>query len=192
MIGPKSQKANITSFTNAISERGYYYYAIYIEGLNGMISDASIVSPALSYWLGDVNGTPDGEVDIDDIGLFSAAWNTTPTGSILDVGPTSDYSRNALPTPDGAIGFEDLMIFAMNYENTNYTAYRSENINEPVPIRIDLEVEQKNDEVIATLILQQNSGFVKGVSIPIQFASDLYLYQQKQEISGRTEHSSII
>lgn len=169
----KITKANITSFTNTGMSRGYYYYAIYLEGLNGMISEPSVVSPALSYWLGDVNATPDGVVIGADIGLFSAAWNTTATGSILDVGPTSDYSRNALPTPDGAIGFEDLMIFAMNYENTNYTVYRSGKNNEPVPIRIELEVEQANDEVIARLILQQNSGFVKGVSIPIQFASDL-------------------
>ncbi|MCF7813744.1 MAG: T9SS type A sorting domain-containing protein [Candidatus Cloacimonetes bacterium] len=169
----KLTKANITSYTDTGMDRDYYYYAIYIEGLNGMPSAASTVSPALSYWLGDVNATPDGVVTSDDISLFSAAWNTTPSGSILDVGPTADNSRNALPEPDGAIDFEDLMIFAMNYENTNYTAYRSEHIYDPVPIRIDLELEYLNDEIVAKLILNQNNGFVKGVSIPIQFGSDL-------------------
>ncbi len=169
----KITKANITEFTNTISSRGYYYYAIYVEGLNGNISAASDVSAALSYWLGDVDPPPDGDVDADDIALFSAAWNTTPTGSILDVGPTADYSRNALPQPDNAIDFEDLMIFAMNYENTNYTVYRSEYPNEPVPIEIELEYLQVNDEIIASLTLHGNTGFVKGLSIPIQFGAGL-------------------
>jgi hypothetical protein len=33
----------------------------------------------------------------------------------LDVGPTTDYSVNARPTTDNKVNFEDLMMFAINY-----------------------------------------------------------------------------
>ena len=171
----KVTKADITSFTNTLDTRGFYYYVIYAEGLNGLAVNPSVVSPALSYWLGDVNETPDGEVTSLDIALFSPAWNTTASGSILDVGPTSDYSRNALPTPDGAIGFEDLMIFAMNYENTDYSVYTKDEIPASHPIYIDLVTSTVGDQLIAELILDDNDGFVRGLHIPVNYGNGLVL-----------------
>jgi len=173
----KVTKADITSFTNTLDTRGFYYYVLYVEGLNEVISVASVVSPALSYWLGDVNGTPDGEVKSSDIALLGAAWNTTPSGSIRerDVGPTTDHSRNALPEPDDTIDFEDLMIFAMNYENTDYTVYSKKQIPLPQPIFIDIVTSINGNQLIAELFLDDNNGFVRGLHIPVNYGNGLVL-----------------
>jgi len=171
----KVTKADITSFTNTMDTRGFYYYVLYVEGLNEVISVASVVSPALSYWLGDVNGTPDGEVKSSDIALLGGSWNLTPTGSILDVGPTTDNSRNARPVPDHAIDFEDLMIFAMNYENTDYTVYSKKQIPLPQPIFIDIVTSINGNQLIAELILDDNNGFVRGLHIPVNYGNGLVL-----------------
>jgi len=171
----KVTKADITSFTNTLDTRGFYYYVLYVEGSNEVISAASVVSPSLSYWLGDIDATPDGEVKSSDIALLGAAWNTTPTGSILDVGPTTDNSRNARPVPDNAIDFEDLMIFAMNYENTDYTVYSKKQIPLPQPIFIDIVTSINGNQLIAELILDDNNGFVRGLHIPVNYGNGLVL-----------------
>jgi len=84
---------------------------------------------ALSYWPGDVNATC--AVDVGDIALLSGVWGLSSGDSdwialqanYKDVGPTVGNFRLGRPTPDANINIEDLMIFAMNYDNTNYNTY---------------------------------------------------------------------
>jgi hypothetical protein len=38
---------------------------------------------------------------------------------MLDVGPTTDFSVDARPTTDNRVQFEDLMVFAMNYDQVS-------------------------------------------------------------------------
>jgi len=169
-----------TSYTHNPGVRGYYYYYIFAEDLAGNYSPVSELRESISYWPGDVNGTPDGLVTADDITLLGSVWGlTNASGSFVDtydVGPSIGRLRRGRPTPDGRINIEDLMMFSMNYMNTNYTAYpRSTNDSKPDPVRIDIEQEILGNELIVRLILSENNGLVKGLNIPLEIGSGLEL-----------------
>jgi len=80
---------------------------------------------ATNYWLGDVSegGGPvyDGEVDIWDVtqlgDTFDLESGEPGFDAECDIGPTDDTSEVGIPLPDRVIGFEDLMIFAIQFEN---------------------------------------------------------------------------
>jgi hypothetical protein len=169
-----------TTYTHAPAVRGYYYYYIFAEDLAGNYSPVSELRESISYWPGDVNETPDGLVTADDITLLGSVWGlTNASGSFVDtydVGPSIGRLRRGRPTPDGRINIEDLMMFSMNYMNTNYTAYpRSTNDSKPDPVRIDIEQEILGNELIVRLILSENNGLVKGLNIPLEIGSGLEL-----------------
>jgi len=134
------------------------------------------VKESISYWPGDVS--IDSNVDVNDIAILSAAWGTEDGdqswNNYCDVGPTTNNGRRSRPIPDNSIDIEDLMIFAMNYNNTDYTVY-DRTYDETNPIRIDLITESNGDQLIAYLMLSDNGGFVKGLNIPIRFGSGLSL-----------------
>lgn len=108
------------------SERGFWYYVVFTTDTSGNVSAASNLSAgSLNYHLGDVSdgvtpGQGDNEVSTGDVSLLgSTYWLSDGEDGFLnycDVGPTTDYSEDGRPTPDDLIGFEDLMIFGMNYE----------------------------------------------------------------------------
>ncbi len=165
-----------TTYTHAPAVRGYYYYYIFAEDLAGNYSPVSELRESISYWPGDVNETPDGLVNSDDIVLLGSVWGQTAGISTFDVGPSIGRLRRGRPTPDGRINIEDLMMFSMNYMNTNYTAYpRSTNDSKPDPVRIDIEQEILGNELIVRLILSENNGLVKGLNIPLEIGSGLEL-----------------
>src|SRR5262249_23159310 len=75
--------------------------------------------------LGDVSdgsnpGQGDNHVDLADISLLGAHYGLSGAAvapyAYLDVGPTSDTTVNGRPTTDHSIEFEDLMMFALNFE----------------------------------------------------------------------------
>ncbi|MCK4311663.1 MAG: right-handed parallel beta-helix repeat-containing protein, partial [Candidatus Cloacimonetes bacterium] len=166
-------------YTYTGMSRGYYYFVIYVEDVAGnMSTHPASYKASVSYWPGDVDADP-GDVDAADIALLSAVWGLehgeTGWNNVIDVGPTTDYGRHSRPTPDDDIDIEDLMIFAMNYLNTDYTVYTRDDIPDPVPIQIELEYEQIENQIIAELILGENTGFVKGLNIPVSYGSGLAL-----------------
>jgi len=165
-------------------ERGYYYITVYVEDASGNISAAPAAPfyrESISYWPGDVTGSANGivhTVTSADIALLSGAWGShdgQPSFSnIVDVGPTVDNARRSRPTPDNVINIEDLMIFAMNYNNTVYTYYpRDPNAPQIVPIRIELLSRYENNELVVDLSLAQNAGFVRALNIPISYGEGL-------------------
>jgi hypothetical protein len=156
--------------------RGYYYFTIYGEAANGQMSEAPadpFYRESISYWPGDVSAI-DGTVVSSDIALLTANWGLTPGNPIVDVGPSTDYARRSRPMPDNLINIEDLMMFAMNYDNTDYEYY-PRIFPDAEPITIAMNAHSVADVLTLTLELGGNTGFVKGLDIPIAYGSGLQL-----------------
>ena len=91
-----------------------------------------------NYYLGDTHpadDTGDGEVGILDITNLGDAYGLPMpdvTHDAVNVGPTDDYTRFGLPTPDAIIGFQDLMVYAMNFGEVVPTLKSMDAVSDPV------------------------------------------------------------
>ena len=164
-------------------ERGYYYVTIFAQDAAGNMSEAPeapFYRESISYWPGDV--VVEGQVLDNDVAMLTGAWGRGVTSNlpwddaynVIDVGPSTDYMRRSRPTPDNKIDIEDLMMFAMNYYNTNYTNY-IRNFPETNPIEISLNSQSAADQLVVELVLDGNAGFVKGLNIPVSYGNGLHL-----------------
>ncbi len=107
------------------ASRDFYYYVAYGRDACGNTSPVSaLVGGVLDYHLGDVSdgvtpGQGDNTVNSADASLlgahYGAAGGALAGFEYLDVGPTTNLSTNARPTPDGVVEFEDLLMFVLNY-----------------------------------------------------------------------------
>jgi len=105
--------------------RDVWYYVAFVEDGCGNVSAVSNkTGGTLNYHLGDVSdgvtlGKGNNRVFTEDMTLLGAHYGIglVPGDpfNYLDVGPTTDYSVNARPTTDNRVQFEDLMMFAINY-----------------------------------------------------------------------------
>ncbi len=102
--------------------RCIYWYEVFVQDAAGNWSAPAAANDlAASYLLGDVVGG-DGVIDLPyDVGNGLALCYGTGDGepgynNDCDVGPTGDYSGDGVPQTDDDIDFEDLMIFALNYD----------------------------------------------------------------------------
>jgi hypothetical protein len=118
------------SFANTYNDRGVYDYklSMYDCASDSLLSN---LASSTNYFLGDWHGGPasyDGAVCEEDLTISLAGFYGTvsdPGATIgtweagdsdeLDVAPTSNSTAFGLPNPDGRINFEDLVIFAINY-----------------------------------------------------------------------------
>lgn len=91
--------------------------------------------------------------------------------------------------PDGKIDFDDMMMFAMNYENTDYEWY-PRNEAETDPVSIALAYQDLGGMLQVNLYLDGNNGFVTGLDIPVAFGSGLSL--QNVEIGDVWPESSLL
>jgi hypothetical protein len=100
--------------------RNVYYYTIFSFDAVGNYSTAStaVQGMATNYWLGDIDG--DGSVGMSDLVAFSTAFGAVQGGQgwnpFCDFGPSDTGLGVGIPLPDDGIDFEDLMIFALNYD----------------------------------------------------------------------------
>ncbi|MEZ4652044.1 MAG: hypothetical protein R3E12_00150 [Candidatus Eisenbacteria bacterium] len=105
--------------------RDYWYYVAFVVSPCDLISAPSnMTGGTLNYHLGDVSDgvTPcqgDNSVGSIDISFLGANYFTSGPGvdpvNCLDVGPTDDFTPDGLPQTDNVIGFEDLLMFAINF-----------------------------------------------------------------------------
>jgi hypothetical protein len=113
--------------TDEPSARDFYYYVAFVHGAGANVSAASNQpAGALNYHLGDVTdgataGQGNNAVNTADISLLGAHYGLSGAVAVapfayLDVGPTTDFSTLARPTTDNEIDFEDLVLFAIDYE----------------------------------------------------------------------------
>jgi len=114
---------NATSYNDAGAPRGIYWYELFAVDAAGNVGpQADNYVRATNYFLGDFDA--DGQVSgTGDLSPFGGVYgNTWPVGthyppeSFFDIGPTDDFSGLGLPTTDNTVGFEDLMILALNYD----------------------------------------------------------------------------
>jgi len=106
--------------------RDQVYYVAFAKDACGNASAVSNrTAGVLDYLLGDVS---DGQsqtcgannvVDTGDVSLLGAHYGATLAPgdpfACLDVGPTVDGAPSSRPTPDGVLGFEDLMVLGLHY-----------------------------------------------------------------------------
>ena len=114
------------AYTDNETVRGVYYYEIFAMDAAGNYGPpAADAVWVMNYWLGDVSDGVyaqfDGEVEVADVTALGSYFGLTNIGlnhpgNHVDVGPTHDNSRLGIPETDDSIDFEDLMIFAMNYQ----------------------------------------------------------------------------
>ena len=99
-----------------------YSFSIWTLSNYGLYSATPNVDvSATNYILGDFYTTPDGCIKFgDEFGALAVAYNSIfgdPNfNQYLDIGPTIDATPSGYPVPDQAIDFEDLVIFALNYD----------------------------------------------------------------------------
>ena len=119
----------VTSGTTAdwpVAGRDIYYVAgfVYDQVLQYSAAGTENQGRATNYWLGDVAGPSgvDGIVDVlHDITQLGDTYGLPDTDldfdEFCDVGPTDTGSPRGIPLPnnDHEIGFEDMMVFALNY-----------------------------------------------------------------------------
>ncbi|MBZ0269630.1 T9SS type A sorting domain-containing protein [bacterium] len=160
--------------------RDFWYYVVFTEdGCNNVSAASNMTGGVLNYHLGDVsNGGTPGQgnnvvtgVDLSLLGSFYGAF--ADSVNYLDVGPTTDFSADARPVTDNLIGFEDLMMFAINHGAVSRIG--ADGIVEvpsdherPV---LDLIVE-RGQEITARLVLRNHEAAVKGIHAVLTFDSD--------------------
>lgn len=107
------------------STRDVYHYHAFTVDAAGNASVPSNDARATSYWLGDLAGSGglgdyDGSVYYEDLSVFSNAYGTSEGDTYYepeaDWGPTYTYSPKGIPTTDNQVEFEDLSIFAINFD----------------------------------------------------------------------------
>ena len=171
-----------TSATDAVVPRDIHYYQAFCYDIARNYGPAAATARDLStnYWLGDVAagwGTwgQNGLVNDNDLNNLGGTYYVNSPGAPdeeCDVGPTvhPDYGRVGLPKPDDFVGFEDLMIFSMNY------AVVAPRVMPLLPgpaegaLTLSLaEVTRVADEVEVALRLNGNTGVVKGLSAAVRY-----------------------
>jgi len=121
-----------TGTTDAPGARDFYYYVAFVTDPYGTHSPVSNrTGGTLDYALGDVSdgatpGSGDNRVNLLDISLLGSVYGRVlvhgDAYSYLDVGPTTDASVNGRPVTDYRVNFEDLIIFALNFNQVSAPA----------------------------------------------------------------------
>ncbi|MCK5597315.1 MAG: hypothetical protein KAJ04_07690, partial [Candidatus Eisenbacteria sp.] len=184
LFGTNVYIGGATSATDAVVDRNIYYYQAFCFDIARNYGAAEVAGAsadlATNYWLGDVAAEMgvwgyNGLVNDNDIDKLGSAYHAAPAGSPqngMDVGPTVHpiFGRLGLPTPDDFVGFEDLMVFAMNYGVVSTRVVPL--LSEPVEGQLALSLEGISSDAAGTvelaLRLEGNTGEVKGVSAVLE------------------------
>jgi hypothetical protein len=163
--------ATDTSYPDEPPTRDFWYYvAVADDGCNA----SGVTAPTdgtLNYHLGDVAGAVPGDNKVltADISALGSGYGTVDGDPYyvadLDVGPTTDYSVDALPTTDNQIQFEDLMMFAINYAQVGKGAPA------PTPAafnEVTLKVLEADEQLSVEIHLAAD-GSLQGVSVPLRW-----------------------
>jgi hypothetical protein len=117
---PSNPLASALTFTDKPPARGFWYYIMKFTDPCNLSVLSNMTTGTLDYLLGDVsgvNGVGDNTVNAADASALGFAYGSTPTAAnaYLDFGPTETHTPDGIPHPDDFIGFEDLIIYSMNF-----------------------------------------------------------------------------
>jgi hypothetical protein len=174
-----------SSYEDLTSLRDFYYYVAVVTDQYGSHSTVSnMTTGTLNYHLGDVVDPADsllaGDnlVDVADVSLLGAHYGTSLVAgsrySVLDVGPTADYSANTLPTTDNALDFEDLVVFAMTFARVSAPQASMQ----PVAADRDELLLESVDRVVADKDVQvslrlRSTGAVQGLAMRLSWDTEV-------------------
>jgi glucose/arabinose dehydrogenase len=179
--------------------RDYWYYVVFTWDACGNISAVSNqTTGTLNYHLGDVADGISGCVGDNAVGTADVSFLGANYGialgagdplACLDVGPTADFSVDALPTTDNNINFEDLILFAINFGGVSKALPP---VSMDTGSRDELSVETAGEVIpgrtITSHLFMRGSGRVLGLSArlswdsavvkPVGFQAGSWLQQQ--------------
>lgn len=104
--------------------RDHWSYVAFVQDACGNNSAVSNRSSALNYFLGDFTdgvtlGQGNNLVSTEDLSALGARYGACQGNPLfvpdLDIGPTTDMTVQARPTPDNCLNFEELVLLAVNY-----------------------------------------------------------------------------
>jgi len=197
--GTGTSFSDVSDLSN--STRDIYHYAAFTVDNAGNISSPSTGSRATSYWLGDVAGTGglgayDGLVYFQDLLILSNCyWKLDGEANYepqFDIGPTDNGSPFGIPTTDNAINFEDLVIFAINFNTVAPLPRIVPLFSGPEQIGLlGLSLETSDnltigEEFTVQVSLINNPGIVKGIHCAVPYDSD------KLELVGIAQSRELI
>jgi YVTN family beta-propeller protein len=168
-----------STFVDNLGSRDAWYYVAFARDACGNVSPVSVrTSGTLDYTLGDVTngvvrGAGDGTVTLADVSLLGAHYSArvAPGDSVayLDVGPTTTGGVDGRPLTDGKLNFEDMMIFAINFEAVSPAPQAAA---EPVAVRDDAFWLEAPEQVVAggtcrVRVMGRGSGAMQGFSLQL-------------------------
>lgn len=115
------------------NKRGVYYYEVFaIDAVGNASAVTASNTRATNYWLGDVADL-DGSVGVFDITVLGASFGESEGdgnyNNNCDYGPTDDGGPMGVPLTDNTVGFEDLMIVAMNFGEVSDAGKSQDNLS---------------------------------------------------------------
>ncbi|MFH1843685.1 MAG: DUF1349 domain-containing protein [bacterium] len=171
-----SLPATANSYTDDPPTRDYWYYVAFVTDGCGNVSVVSNrAGGVLNYFLGDVSngstpGTGNNTVSNEDLLLLSGNYGTVllPDDSVnyLDVGPTTTPDPASLPQTDDRVDFEDMMIFALNFDLPGGLP------DPPAPVAnnelaLNIPPPPAVGQTFEATVTFTGDGHVQGLSIPV-------------------------
>ncbi|MCC6963892.1 MAG: T9SS type A sorting domain-containing protein [candidate division Zixibacteria bacterium] len=174
---------DVMGLSNATRDIYYFGAFAYDAAGNYSVAAPSAQARSTSYWLGDLAneavtlGAFDGLVYFGDLVHFSSTYglNEGDGGYIshADFGPTHNNSPKGIPMPDDKVEFEDLAIFAINFDDVVPMAAKSSpHLTGVAPLPytgMTLESRATTDGYLVDLVLANGNNDAKSLLAEITY-----------------------
>jgi hypothetical protein len=176
-VGMTNIHGTTASFDAADHQRDIYYLTIFACDSAGNWATSGLNLAGTNYLVGDYanfNGTLDFGAEFGALAaafytdLGDASWN-----GACDIGPTNDGTINGYPLADSTIDFEDLLIFAFNFDQ--HPGSKKPVVPSTGKVIVSAEIPatfNAGDEIITTVRVD-NPAAIKGLSLTLPYDGSL-------------------
>jgi hypothetical protein len=173
-----------SAYSDEPSTRDFWHYVAFAVTACSESSPSTMTGGTLNYHLGDfTDGTPlpnpgNNALDVDDIALLGDNYGTAVTvgNNVLDIGPTAGGFVDSRPTTDNQIGFEDLVLFSINFGAVSSPAVREPLASSRNALTLTVpELPPIGEEVRVDLGLESD-GTLKALSVPLSWNQGVLEY----------------